>query len=63
MHTDREAKRGALDGAAAAMARPVDPDLCRPGQLQTALCNDGVYSCSPNRPGMCSHHAGVRLSL
>ena len=37
-----------------------DPDLCSPGELRTALCNDGVYSCSKTRSGTCSWHRGVR---
>lgn len=42
---------------------PVDLDLCRPGQIRTALCRDGVYSCSLNRSGTCSHHQGVATFL
>ncbi len=38
---------------------PKDPDLCRPGQAATALCNDGKVSCSMNRAGTCSWHRGV----
>jgi hypothetical protein len=37
-----------------------DPDLCSPGELRTAMCNDGVYSCSKRRSGTCSWHRGVR---
>jgi len=46
----------ALAGASGASA---DPDLCRPGQTPTALCRDGVYSCSLHRSGTCSYHHGV----
>ena len=37
----------------------LDPDLCEPGEKITALCNDGVYSCSKTRSGTCSWHQGV----
>ena len=40
-----------------------DRDLCSPGELRTAVCNDGVYSCSKTRRGTCSWHRGVRYWL
>jgi hypothetical protein len=40
-----------------------DPDLCSPGELRTAMCNDGVYSCSKRRSGTCSWHRGVRYRI
>jgi len=38
-------------------------DLCRPNQRRTALCKDGMYSCSLHRAGTCSSHQGVSLWL
>jgi hypothetical protein len=43
--------------------RPVDADLCPPGGIQTAICRDGLYSCSRYRAGTCSHHGGVSVWL
>jgi hypothetical protein len=40
--------------------RPANNDLCLPGARPTAICNDGVVSCSLNRAGTCSWHGGVR---
>ena len=40
-----------------------DPDLCSPGELRTAICNDGVYSCSKRCQGTCSWHGGVKYRL
>ncbi|MBX3159216.1 MAG: DUF3761 domain-containing protein [Deltaproteobacteria bacterium] len=37
----------------------IDFDLCAPGATATAICNDGIESCSLNRSGTCSHHQGV----
>lgn len=40
----------------------VDPDLCRSSyEPRTALCNDGVDSCSKHRQGTCSWHGGVAV--
>jgi hypothetical protein len=49
--------------AVAALANGGDPDLCEPGERRTAICNDGVYSCSTNRSGTCSWHQGVYVWL